>query len=41
MLKHFMYLDSTALSDYLSALEGGFRAKIDRRHQPLAGEKEP
>jgi len=32
MLKRFLYLDTTALNDYLSALEGGRRAELARRH---------
>lgn len=31
MLKRFLYLDTTALNDYLSALEGGRRAELERR----------
>lgn len=32
MLKRFLYLNTTALNDYLSALEGGTRADLTRRH---------
>jgi len=32
MLKRFLYLDFTALADYVSALEGGTRAGVERRH---------
>lgn len=31
MLKRFLYLDQQALGDYLSALEGGTRAALERR----------
>lgn len=33
MLKNFLYLNESALSDYLSALEGGARTSIEDRNQ--------
>lgn len=32
MLKRFLYLDTIALVDYVSALEGGARSELVRRH---------
>ncbi len=37
MLKNFLYLNESALADYLSALEGGARASIEDRNQRSGG----
>ncbi|GEP49274.1 hypothetical protein MSA03_27820 [Microbacterium saccharophilum] len=42
MLKHFLYLNESALGDYLSALEGGARAGIvDRNQRSGSGQGDP